>query len=318
MKNVQGLEGLVGDPIAVAGRKLVLTVDFEAFTSASLLVWGAAMDAWAEATARHQLRFDFFIAVEDVAALRVADPSGYQRFLEHLRHLANAGVDVHAHNHGPYDPETGAPATPKGDRRHVVPGYPKRASFYYDTVYRQERDLGAWLDVVRAEHGRLLADARIPSPSRPAFRAGGWDHGAAIQETRAYTEAVASARFAYDSSASYGTYGTKTWRVGKPYGDNVFRLRPDLIEVAASWSVNCGVHPLSPRGATSLARLLRQRGIAMERKNGAAVAVLHFDHLFADGRADRAPRRAVIAVSYLARIRSLLEIESVRLADVMP
>lgn len=307
-------DGLAGEPLEIAGRKLVLTVDFEAFSPSSVRQWCVAMDSWAEASAQRQLRFDFFVAVEDIAALRAADSSMYRHFLDSLRRLVEGGVDVHPHNHGPFDPSSGRPATAKSDRRHVVPGYTKRASFYYDTVYRHEWDLQAWLDVVRTEHARLLADLGVQAPRHVAFRAGGWDHGASAADTRAYVEAVAGARFTYDSSASYGTYGTESWRVGKPYGENVFRLTPDLIEVAATWSVNCGVHPLSPRSIVSLARLLRQPGVATGR-DGAAVAALHFDHLFT--RSGAAPRRATAIISWLNRVRTLLGMTSVHVAELL-
>jgi hypothetical protein len=91
-----------------------------------------------------------------------------------------------------------------------------------------------------------------------------------------------AAGFSIDSSASAGEFGTSTWRVGAPFGANVFWLAPTLLEVAPCWSLDCGAPTISRSTAHSGYELLSQTRLWPPSRPGALVTVLHFDHLFRD------------------------------------
>jgi len=261
-------------------RRWLLTVDFEAFEARTAGLWAWAVERWAERASQGHWRFAFFVALEDVAQLRATSPNAHSRMLEALAALHDAGGELHAHNHGPFDPETGVPATSPAARRHRVAGYRKRASFFYDVVHRHCLDPGAWLTTVRAEQVRLAREAGVPPPRRAVFRAGGWDHGATPDECRSYLRALARAGFEIDSSASSGVFGTRSWRVGAPFGENVLLLESGVAEVAANSSLDCGSGPRSLSSAAATLRLAAQPRLWAPRTNGLVVTVLHFDHLF--------------------------------------
>jgi hypothetical protein len=177
---------------------------------------------------------------------------------------------------------------------------------FYDVVRRHNLDLAAWLVVVTAEYDRLLRDARVQAPAIRAFRPGGWDHGSTTEEIRAYLSALTTCGYEVDSSDASGTFGDRTWRVGVPFGRNVYRLAGGLTEVAPSWPVTCGTRLVSRRGLAALVSLLRQPRVWMSRRPGAAVGVLHFDHLFHDWTA-RDGLFGVRSASVIAgRIRRLM------------
>ncbi len=271
--------GLSSGPILCTERLWLLTVDFEAFRPSSLDVWLAAMEAWGEAMLRTQLRFSVFLSLEDVAALRAQDPSGYGRFVKAVSTLHAAGCRFYPHNHRVFDTTTGD-MRERTHKSHHVPGYTKRTSMFYDVVRLNNLPFSEWLSSLDAEDSRLHDDAGIPRPAQRAFRPGGWDHGSEAEEIRAYVAALASAGFRFDSSATAGVYGTPTWRVGAEFGQNVFSLGDDMVEVAASSWLNCGHGPRSARTAMLVARLLRQHHFVTPWHSGIQCTVLHFDHLF--------------------------------------
>jgi hypothetical protein len=182
---------------------------------------------------------------------------------------------------------------------------------FYDVVHRHKADLRSWLVEVRECFERVLADATIDPPLRPTFRAGGWDYGSTEDEVAKYIDALRGAQFVIDSSAVAGSFGTTSWRVGAPFGSNVFWLAPDLLEVAPVWNINCGAPIFSRDTATSALDLLLQRSIWSRRTPGALVTVLHFDHLFRPSRG-RAPavdtvnRRIASLFTRLDRLRVVL------------
>jgi hypothetical protein len=270
--------GLSDARLSTAGRTWLLTVDFEAFLPDSLGNWLEAMEQWASLSARGNWRFSVFLALEDVVRLRAGAQSSYRSFLHAARQLHRAGTRFYPHNHGVFDPTTGLLAP---ERSHRIPGYRKRASFVYDVIHRHGEDLSNWLRRVIVHYDEFLADAGLPRPDRLAFRAGGWDHGDTLETSRAYLRALEQNWVSYDSSASSGEFGTRTWRVGAPFGSNIFALSPSLVEVAPCWFLNCDAKLVSRHGAATLARLARQPTVWLSRtRPGAFVTVLHFDHLF--------------------------------------
>jgi hypothetical protein len=276
--------GLSDARLSTAGRSWLLTVDFEAFPANRLDNWLEAMDHWASLSARGNWRFSFFLALEDVVRLRAGARSSYCSFLQAVKELHHAGTRFYPHNHGVFDPRTGLLAP---DRSHRIPGYRKRASFVYDVIHRHGEDLSNWIRHLIFHYDGFLTDAGLPRPDRLAFRAGGWDHGDTLETSRAYVRALDQNAVSYDSSASSGQFGTRTWRVGAPFGSNVFALSPSLVEVAPCWSLNCDAKLLSRHGAASLARLARQPRAWLSRTlPGAFVTVLHFDHLFRTAHPD--------------------------------
>ncbi len=272
--------GLSTGRLASASRDWLITVDFEAFAPADIDLWSKAMLVWAECAWSAGLSFSIFIAVEDVATVRAADPAGYARFLSAVRAMHDAGCTFHPHNHQFFDLDTGVRPRVMGEGGDRAPGYRKRISLYYDVVHREGWPLRAWLELVGAGYRRFLADAGVPEPPRRAFRAGGWDNGSTAEELRDYVESLTVLGYAYDSSATSGEYGTRTWRIGAPYGENVFGLGGGMTEVAPTFSLDCDA-PAGRRGVHGTrAALIGSRALAARPKPGVITTVLHFDHLF--------------------------------------
>jgi hypothetical protein len=293
--------GLSDGQLSVADRTWLLTIDFEAFSAQGLEKWLTAMRQWGSLSARDNWRFSIFIALEDVVRLRAEERSLYHAFLQGVRGLHEAGADFYPHNHGVFDPRTGLLAS---IRPQAVPGYRKRASFVYDVIHRHHEDLSDWIGRVLYHYDEFLADAGITAPNRLAFRAGGWDHGDTPASSRAYVQALEQNTVSYDSSASSGEFGTRTWRVGAPFGSNVFALSSSLVEVAPCWFLNCDRKLVSRHSVASLARLARQPRLWRSRTlPGAFVTVLHFDHLFRTAH----PDRSVLAIASPGTIEDRIE-----------
>jgi hypothetical protein len=315
--------GLVERRLQIADRAWLLTIDFEAFTPEAVAEWLGAMREWARLSAEGRWRFSIFLAVEDVVRLRAESESLYDGFLQAAKALSDAGTTFHPHNHGVFDPRTGLLAAVRPQH---VPGYCKRASFAYDVVHRHRVELADWVAQVVDHYDEFLVDARIPRPRRLAFRAGGWDYGDTAETSRAYLRALEQSAFSIDSSASSGVFGTKSWRVGAPFGSNVFALSSWLVEFAPCWSVNCGVGIATRESAADVARLVHQPRLWLTRRaRGAFVTVLHFDHLFLPaGRdpADAPPSRATIEMrvrrffKLISVLRSTLRLESTSFEDL--
>jgi hypothetical protein len=281
--------GLAKQRIVTEDRTWLLTIDFEGFDPHTIDVWLEAMRQWAWLSAEGNWRFSIFLAIEDVVRLRTAQADSYAAFIRAAKRLHETGAQFYPHNHGVFDLNTGVLAQVRPER---IPGYCKRASFVYDVVHRHRKDLGDWLGRVVHDYDNFLRDAAIPRPHQLAFRAGGWDHGDTAESSRTYIRALERNSFHFDSSASSGTFGTRSWRVGAPFGSNVFALSPSLVEVAACWSLNCDARLPSRGAAGSVRRLLRQPGVWLSRQApGAFVTVVHFDHLFRTA----APRLATTA-----------------------
>ena len=292
--------GLSRGAAVVTGRQLVLSVDFEAFSAERISMWLDAMDAWASASRDHGFVFSFFIALEDVVRLRAEAPSEYPDFLKAVRVLGDAGSIFYPHSHCAFDPRTGL-AVSDHPLTSPVPEYGPRPSMFYDIVYRNHLDWAEWVTRLTDLYREFLADAALPVPERLAFRPGGWDHGSSESDLRDYIGGLAQLRYAFDSSASAGAYGTRSWRVGAPFGKNVYALGSDLHEVAACWSFDCGVPTYSRTFAGSVVELIRERKLwSLRNHNGAFVTVLHFDHLF---HAHGPSGRRAFAVSDVAVVR---------------
>ena len=288
--------GLFEGDLAPDNRALLLTIDFEAFSPDDLDRWLDAMRQWTLLSTQGGWRFSIFLAIEDVVRLRAAGGGVYDRFLGALRELFEAGTRFYPHNHGVFDERTGLLAA---GRRQRVPGYAKRASFAYDVVHRHGQNFSEWINRVVYHYDSFLSDAGIPRPQQLAFRAGGWDHGDTAESTRAFVRALERNSFSLDSSASSGVFGTPSWRIGAPFGSNVFALSPSIIEVAPCWSLDLHVKLTTRYGLASLRRLLGQPRLWRSREApGAFVTVLHFDHLLRptpsrDARDDPVPRSLV-------------------------
>jgi hypothetical protein len=275
--------GLSRGALSPADRRWLLTIDFEAFTAADLDPWLAAMRAWAREAQARELRFVVFLATENVVQLRAADRDAYARFGAAAAEMAAAGAEWHPHSHYLFDPDTGERPPASLGPRSAPPGYTKRLSLFYDVVHLNGADIGEWLATVREVHEGFLADAGIPLPERPAFRAGGWDYGSTPEELARYVDGLAKAGYAFDSSAVAG----EDWRVEARFGANAFALAPGLAEVAPGAGADCGARLLSRRAARALRDVLRQPSLWLPpTRPGVLVTVLHFDHLFGPGAGD--------------------------------
>jgi hypothetical protein len=265
--------------MAVTGRYLLVTVDFEAFQPEHVNTWCMAMEHWAERAKRAGLRFCFFIAVENVARLRAQAPDRYRRFITCLHRLQDGGSAFYPHNHYVFDPDTGArPVSPHAAST-PPPTYTKRASMYWDVVYRHRLHLAGWLKVVRATYDVLLRDADLMQPNVLAFRAGGWDYGSSSADLANYIDSLAAAGVQIDSSACSGAFGTASWRMGSWFGSNMFRLAPGLIEVAPCSSLDAS-RSAARCAARSVYDFVAHGVWPLTSANGAFVLVIHFDHLF--------------------------------------
>jgi hypothetical protein len=277
---------LAGLPVDPHDRSLLLTIDFEAFNhEGPFELWLEALEQWSLHSMKRRWGFSIFLALEDVLQLSHDRPDRYRAFLGGMKMMHRSGAAIYPHNHGVFDSRTGRQAE---SRPQHVSGYRKRASFFYDVVHRHGADLEEWIGQLLDHYDHFLEDAEIPRPERLAFRAGGWDHGATREENAVYISALRNAGFAFDSSVTSGTFGTKDFHIGAPFGSNVFVLKPPLIEVAPCWSYDCGVNPISGGSLASFGSLAGQPQVwARRRRAGAFVVVLHFDHLFRPSHGDR-------------------------------
>jgi hypothetical protein len=268
-------------------RSWLLTIDFEAFRPHAVEPWIGAMRHWAGASRIGGWKFSTFIALEDLVRLRVEDEEGYRLLLDAIRGLHETGTRFYPHNHWVFDPVTGHRP---GDRvRHrAVPTYRKRPSLFYDVVYRNKLKFRDWCETLVESYEAFLADAGIPRPGQLAFRAGGWDHGATREDVAEYLKGLADMGVTFESSGSSGVFGTRSWRVGAPFGENTFGLDGSLIEVAPCDFADCGAPVASRQFGSWIARLLFRTPIWMPplRRRGVLVTVIHFDHLFHKGRGD--------------------------------
>jgi hypothetical protein len=269
-------------------RDWLLTIDFEAFRPHAVAPWTTAMRHWAEASRLGGWKFCVFIALEDVVRLRVEDEDGYRIFLDAIRDLHQAGARFYPHNHCVFDPATGRRPQDQESSRAPVTTYRKRPSLFYDVVYRNKLEFRSWCKTLGESYEGFLADARIPRPGQLAFRAGGWDHGVTREDIADYLDGLADMGVTFESSASSGVFDTRTWRIGAPFGQNTFRLDRSLIEVAPCDFADCGAPVVSSQFASWIARLFFRAPIWMPplRRRGALVTVIHFDHLFHEGRGD--------------------------------
>ena len=288
-----------------SGRSLVVTVDFEAFRPASMPQWRAAMSAWAEEAAARTLPTVFFVSVEHVLRLRAADPQAHSDLIDGLRELVRGGAELQAHNHCAFDEQTGAPLR-DGEIAAHVPGYEKRPSMFYDVVRHNGIPIDEWIPRVVASLGRLRAEAGQPE-APIAFRPGGWDSGGNASEIAAYVAALAGSGVTYDSSASHGDYGSRSWRVGLPFERNVFVLRGGVVEVATTSAWNYGSRRQEAR---ALFRVLAQpQAYLPPTREGVLVPTLHFDHLVRPTESPRAAAdRAARVVRTLARGATVLRL----------
>jgi hypothetical protein len=315
---------LVGPTIDASGRSLIMTIDFEAFTQVSSFdLWLAALKRWTHHSNRKGWGFSIFIALEDVVQLRHRQPGQYRELLDAMRMLNRIGAEIYPHNHGVFDAHTGEQAEVRPQR---IRGYTKRASFFYDVVRRHRLDLQEWLGLLLAHYDEFLKQADIPRPERLAFRAGGWDHGATPEENSLYIEAVCKAGFAYDSSVTRGTFGAREFRIGAPFGSNIFALRPTLTEVAPCWSYDCGADLVSLASMGAIRHLVRQPEVWVRRqREGAFVVVLHFDHLFQMSNRDQGTlsvstvnRRVDRFFSVMSRAKRLLRLSEAMTLEQLP
>lgn len=310
-------------------RSWLLTIDFEAFRPHAMASWISAMRHWAEASRLGGWKFCIFIALEDVVRLRVEDDDGYRRFLDAIRDLHEAGTRFYPHNHCVFDPATGRRPQDRESPRAPVTNYRRRPSLFYDVVYRNKLEFPDWCKTLGESYDGFLSDAGIPRPRQLAFRAGGWDHGVTREDVANYLEGLANMGVTFESSGSSGVFGTRSWRIGAPFGVNTLRLDRSLIEVAPCDFVDCGA-PIASRQFTSwITRLLFRPPIWMPplRRRGVLVTVIHFDHLFHEGRGEarrlfslrddsEIARRIDRFMSSLSHVRRLSGLASVRFDEL--
>jgi hypothetical protein len=277
--------GLARARLTPAQRSWLLTIDFEAFRPHLVGPWIAAMRHWAAGSRHGEWKFSIFIAVEDIVRLRVEDRDGYRLFLDAVRDLHEAGARFYPHNHCVFDPVTGQRPRDRMMSRPVT-AYPKRPTLFYDVVYRNKLKFRDWCETLLTCYEGFLADAGLPRSEQLAFRAGGWDHGATREDVADYLDGLAHIGVKYESSGSGGVFGTRSWRIGAPFGENTFQLDRSLIEVAPCDFADCGAPVASRQFGSWIARLLFRAPIWMApfRRRGALVTVIHFDHLFHEGR----------------------------------
>jgi len=310
-------------------RSWLLTIDFEAFRPHAVAPWTTAARHWAEASRLGGWKFSIFIALEDVVRLRVEDDDGYRMLLDAIRDLNEAGARFYPHNHCVFDPTTGQRPQDRASPRAPVTAYRKRPSLFYDVVYRHKLEFRSWCETLVESYESFLTDAGISRPEKLAFRAGGWDHGVTREDVADYLDGLAGMGVTFESSGSSGVFGTRSWRIGAPFGENTFRLDRSLIEVAPCDFADCGAPVASPQFASWIARLLFRAPIWMPplRRRGVLVTVIHFDHLFHEGKGDarrlfalrddaEVAQRIDRFLSWLSYVRRLSGLTSVRFDEL--
>jgi hypothetical protein len=199
---------------------------------------------------------------------------------------------------------------------------------YYDIAYRNGMTFREWLPKLMGAFDEFLQEARITRPVDLAFRAGGWDYGSTKDDVSDYLEGLVAGGFAFESGAVAGVRGTRTWRIGAPFGSNTFNLAPPLVEVAPTDSMNCGATVGSIPYYGWISRILRQARLwSPPLRPGVLVTVLHFDELFHLGHGDSTRKFAVVDPAEVARridaffkrihtVRGLLRLEPCWFADL--
>jgi hypothetical protein len=318
--------GLSRGSFPVSGRLLLLTVDFEAFAPEMLPLWLDAMQYWAACAKRFELRYCFFLSVEDALRIRAAGREEYDQLLAAMRAIDDAGSLFYAHNHFVFDSETGQKRQMDRESPVFLPDYGKRRSVFYDVCRRHCLDWATWMAIVRESFEHVLTDAGCRKPTFSVFRAGGWDYGESLADLSRYLGGLAAAGFRGDSSACQGRFGTPDWRVGTDYGRNVFWVDHGLLEIAPTWALDASVSPRSAAAVRNYLSLGKQGGLWIGRK-GACVVVLHFDHLFRawpEGMAGRFSPKAIWTVRTLIDrlfrglgfLRSVLRLKNVTFDDL--
>lgn len=299
--------GLQTRGVRVEDRALLTTVDFEAFRPVDIERWHAAMVGWAGETTRRSLPTVFFVSVEHVLRLRYADEKAYQRLLDGFAALVTAGCELQPHNHCAFDAESGG-ALVRGELPRRLAGYGKRPSMFYDVVRRNGIPIKEWIPHVLSEINALRA--AVVHPAAPlAFRPGGWDCGDRPEEVADYIRALSEAGVTYESGGSRGIYGTRSWKVGLPFGQNVFAVGESVVVIAPTIGWDCRVPFASPRSLSAATRLLRQwRAYMPPLRAGILTPVLHFDHLLrgqdsTDAVAERAQRAVRVLACTAGRLR---------------
>jgi len=286
--------GFRGCDVTATRRAWILTLDFEAFTARTAPLWHEAMHRWAARCREDGWKFSFFTSVEHVVRLRAASSGLYEDFVEAAGELHSAGVEYHPHNHCLFDPSSGKRATPAAERDRQVPDYPKRPSMYYDIAYRNGMTFREWLPTLMRTFDEFLEEAKIGRPLALAFRAGGWDYGSTRDDVSDYLDGLVAGGFAFESGATAGVRGTRSWRIGAPFSANMFKLVPPLIEVAPTDAMNCGATLGSIPYFGWVSRILRQPKLWMPPLGpGVLVTVLHFDELFHTGHGSSTRKFAV-------------------------
>jgi hypothetical protein len=307
--------GIAKSNIILRQRSWVFTIDFEAFFPDEIDSWIDAMVVWADIAGRCRWKTWVFIALEDVVRLRTVSAGGYGRFLDAVRKMAAAGATFYPHNHGVFEEKTGLLHAHRPER---IDGYPKRASMFFDVVYRHGVDIREWLIVLMSHYDHFLDDAGLQRSKQVAFRAGGWDYGATEADARSFIDGLVAAQVSLDSSASSGVFGTRNWRIGAPYGQNVFSIAPTVVEAGVCWSVDAFDRFREARTSRALLNLLIQPRLLL-RRPGAFVTVFHFHNLLRP-RTKRDRRSATERIEALftaqGAIRGLLGMETAAFDDI--
>lgn len=279
MKTDFELCGHVQNVPKVTGRWLLLTVDFEAFRPELLPLWLMAMDEWAVQSQHRNLKFCFFLAVENAIQLRSQAPALYSQFEISLRQLDQAGSRFYPHNHYAFDVASGEKIRPRAEGALPRPNYTKRLSLYYDVVIRNQMRLTDWLPGLREMFDGLIRNAGCSYPGTLTFRAGGWDYGSECGDLTHYLDALKQSGFVMDSSACRGVFDTPTWRVGAHFGENTYKFSNGVIEVAPCLSLDSSLRLFSRQFVNTTVEFGKQTQLWLAQP-GILNLVLHFDHLF--------------------------------------
>jgi hypothetical protein len=305
-----------------AGRRALFTVDFEAFSTEQMPLWSVAMEEWARAASERGIPFAFFVSLEHVAALRVVDAAAYRELTSGLRALSRAGCELHVHNHCLFDPVTGVRSVDRVPFSNPVPGYPHRASMWYDVVRRNGHKWFDWAKELRSEYERLIIDVGVPPPRELAFRAGGWDTGTTAADWAEFVEGLDGTGFSVDSSQLGRLSGTRPGEFTR----SAYGLTQKLVELAPCVWMNCGAQPPLRRFPAPPGAALRQwRVAALRQRPGLLVVVVHFDHLFSPSQEPRPSKRdgngtaerVVRFVAYCDKLLRVLSLRPCRIQEVV-
>jgi hypothetical protein len=208
----------------------VLTEDFEPLTGSTTDVdqIREAIAFASSLSSTYGIPWTHFVDANTLAPAYVSDDAEIkqrcQAMVADLKQLVKGGDDCELHFHGQIDARL-LDLLRSQNRLHIKSSgiestdYRQRRSFFFNSFYYE----GYRGMVATLSYGKQFLEQAIYDGQEQvlAFRPGGWDHGASIEDTRLYFKALGDAGLIANSGLSFGDFGTPDFGVGNSPGGNV-------------------------------------------------------------------------------------------------